>query len=204
MDNHSNDLLRMPLKEPSNNSSNSSYSPYAFPSELKSAHSSGQFQFFPLFSNLAQLDKLCYSRRQGWLCLCRFSDRSVSKCRRDAKTSHERLHDFRQKTQARGICCQPNDAYRRDQQDSQQGVERHGHCEPLLAYMNSFLIGVCICTDYMLPPTTVSKAVLSGSSQASQRHFQLKIPRLRLSSSPKQLSQEKKERHRRPVYGRPR
>ena len=44
MDNHSNDLLRMPLKEPSDNTSpNSSYSPYAFPSELKSAHSSGQF-----------------------------------------------------------------------------------------------------------------------------------------------------------------
>ena len=44
MDNHSNDLLRMPLKEPSDNTSpNSSYSPYAFPSELKSSHSSGQF-----------------------------------------------------------------------------------------------------------------------------------------------------------------
>ena len=44
MDNHSNDLLRMPLKEPSDNTSPSSnYSPYAFPSELKSAHSNGQF-----------------------------------------------------------------------------------------------------------------------------------------------------------------
>ena len=43
MDNHSNDLLRMPLKEPSDNTSpNSTYSPYAFPSELKSAHSNGQ------------------------------------------------------------------------------------------------------------------------------------------------------------------
>lgn len=41
MDNHSNDLLRMPLKEPSDNTSpNSSYSPYAFPSDLKSSHSS--------------------------------------------------------------------------------------------------------------------------------------------------------------------
>ena len=44
MDSHSNDLLRMPLKEPSDNtSSHSSYSPYAFPSELKSAHSNGPF-----------------------------------------------------------------------------------------------------------------------------------------------------------------
>lgn len=44
MDNHSNDLLRMPLKEPSDNTSpNSNYSPYAFPSELKSAHSNGQY-----------------------------------------------------------------------------------------------------------------------------------------------------------------
>ena len=46
MDNHSNDILRptMPLKEPSDHTSpNTSYSPYAFPSELKSNHSSGQF-----------------------------------------------------------------------------------------------------------------------------------------------------------------
>ena len=44
MENHSSDLLRMPLKEsPDNPSSNSSYSPYGFPSELKPAHSNGRF-----------------------------------------------------------------------------------------------------------------------------------------------------------------
>ena len=44
LDNRSSDLLHMPLKEPSDTTSpNSSYSPYAFPSELKSSHPSGQF-----------------------------------------------------------------------------------------------------------------------------------------------------------------
>ena len=44
LDNHSNDILRMPLREsPDTTSPNSSYSPYAFPSELKSSHSSDQF-----------------------------------------------------------------------------------------------------------------------------------------------------------------
>ena len=53
MDNHSNDILRMPLKEPSDNpSSNSSYSPYGYPSELKPAHTSGSFPVFPAFRAL--------------------------------------------------------------------------------------------------------------------------------------------------------
>ena len=58
-------------------------------------------------------------------------------------------------------------------------------------------------TDCMLSRLTVCKAVLSGSGQASQRHLQLEIPRLCLPSPSEQLSQEKKERHRRPVHDRP-